>query len=120
DSFVANVIVRDAAKVDPAMGVLMAEERGEMNEAPAVAGFPFIATDPVLPGFRRQGIAFRAKAQQIEDHRLIVANPAPRDEAGFRVPTHRECGAVTRAFPLRTGAEWGRGPSRVGHPIPVD
>src|SRR5207247_9387258 len=55
DPFASHVIVGDAAKVDPAMRILMTEQRREMDECLTVACFPLVTARPSIPEFRREG-----------------------------------------------------------------
>ena len=136
DPFAPHVIVGDAAKVDPAMRVLMTEQRREMDEALAVTRFPLVTARPFPPATRREWIRGRTEAEQVEDHPLVVANPAVLDESAFRTPAHRKRARPSRAgdreraprvciaVPLLGGVRGGFssrvsiGPAR--HPMPVD
>src|SRR2546429_584133 len=67
------------------MGVLVPKQRREMDEALAVAGFPLVTAGPLAPACRRKRIRWSAKAEQIKEHRFVVADPSAPDETAFRI-----------------------------------
>src|SRR5882724_1147546 len=94
DPFSTDIIIGDAAKIDPALGILVPEERREMNETLAIIGFPFVTARPFSPAIPRERIGRSAKTQQVQNHGFVVADPTALDEPGFGMPAHRECVAT--------------------------
>src|SRR3546814_2967380 len=88
--------IRDAAKVDPDMAVLMPEQRREPEEMLAVLIEPslFVARDPALPRIGRQRVRGRGEPQHVEQHRFVVTDPIGGDEPRFGMPAHRDDGLV--------------------------
>ena len=80
---------RAAAEVDPGVRVLVHEqrigrahvrERLELHRRPR----------PGAPGGGGDRVGGRADAEQVENHQLAVVIPAPRQEAGLRLPAVRQ------------------------------
>src|SRR2546430_16287016 len=57
--------------------------------------FPYTTlfrSPPLAPGGGVDGVRGRAEGEDIEDHRLVVADPIGRDESALRVPAHADGG----------------------------
>ena len=78
--------VLDAAEVHPHVGELMHEQRGAVQKLVAVQSLPAIRRRPCEIAFLGQGVRRRAKAEHVQNQRLVVSLPVIGQEAGFRLP----------------------------------
>src|SRR2546427_12757635 len=76
---------------------LVAEQRPELHVGLATERPPLIAAHPLAPGGGVDGVRGRAEGEDVEDHRLVLADPIGRAEAALRGPAHADRG---RARPL--------------------
>ena len=91
DALRLHVGVLDVAEVDPAVRVLVPEQRREDHEGVAVVRQPVVAARPGRPGIVGHRVGRRAEGQDVQDHRLVVADPlAEAREAGARLPAHQD------------------------------
>src|SRR5438034_6903692 len=100
-----HVGVLQPAEVDPAVGILMAEQWREVHVAVAVLSAPVVAGRPVRPvaARSRAGGDRRPDRQEVEDHGLVVTHPlAEAVEAALRFPAHVDPGRGVRHYvPVR-------------------
>ena len=105
DALVAHERVLDAAKVDPDVRHLVGEQRSRVEIFEAVAFLPFVGRSPRRDSFRvRQRMRGRAEPQDVQQQRLVVAFPSPRQKSasGFQ-PCVTVVAAVLRPCASRRG-----------------
>ena len=78
--------ILDAAEVNPQVGELMHEQRGAVKKFVAVQPLPAIGRRPGEIALLGQGVRRRAKAEHVQNQRLVISLPAMSQEAGFRLP----------------------------------
>src|SRR5205085_12458682 len=88
DTAAAHVCVLNLPKIDPDVRVLVTEQGRELDERLAVIGAPLIPTHPLAPGRCVGRMRRRAEGEDVEDHALVVADPARGDESRLRMPAH--------------------------------
>src|SRR5205814_835514 len=96
--------ILEAAKVDPDVRKLVAEERpkGDVRRSRQMGAT--VSRRPGSPGALRQRVRWRAEPEEVEDHRLVVAAPLLAREAPVRVPTEPKQRRIVSGCPAPISA----------------
>ena len=91
ESVLAHVRVANAAKVDPHVGVLMTKQWREAEVRLTVERSPLlvVGAGPQRPRRGTHRVRWRAKREQIDEHRLVVAVPVELSEPPLGRPRKR-------------------------------
>ena len=87
DALDAHERILYAAKIDPDMRELVREQRPSVKIFISVTAFPSVRRSPRGVAAHGQRMSGRAQAQNIQEHRLIVAFPTVFEKSTFGLPT---------------------------------
>src|SRR6266536_743311 len=96
-----HVTVRDMAEINPAMRVLMPEQRRKRHISLTIIRGPEISAGPAIPRRCGQRIGRGAQTKTIEKHPFVISDPIVWDETRGWEPAHGyNVGPLSHPIPI--------------------